>query len=162
MPDWKTLVDQHHSMAHPDGEYNLVTGPPASDETLANLETALGFKLPPEFRSFYSSLDGFGIASADDPSDVSWFFRPCGQIDQFSNDVREWFKETHERCAKRFFPFIDWLNGDGIGYMLDESGDPIDGVFEFNHELYKFDSAQDVNEFLRHVPAGIQDFLSIS
>lgn len=149
-------------MAHPDGEYNLVTGPPASDETLANLETALGFKLPPEFRSFYSSLDGFGIASADDPNDVSWFFRPCEQIVQFSTDVRGWFKETHERCAKRFFPFIDWSNGDGIGYMLDESGEPIDGVFEFNHELYKFDSAQDVNEFLRHVPAGIQDFLSLS
>lgn len=161
MADWNTLVEQHHLLAYPDGEHVLVKGASASQTGLANLEETLGFELPMEFRSFYSTIDGFGTGDPGDPDDVLWFFRPCAEIGQFCTDVRLWFQQTHGGYAERFFPFIDWVNGDGIGYLLDESGAPIECLFEFSHEQYRFDLNQDVSEFLRRVSSGIEEFLRV-
>lgn len=160
MPDWTTILKQHHSVAHPDDGFELVLVQPASDKELDALAAKLDIELPAEFRSFYLTHNGFGLSHESEPDAVSWFFKPLGQIESFADSVRNWFTETHKDYAARFFPFIDFENGDGLGYMADVSGGILDGLFCFEHECYKFDEDQDVNEFLTHAPITVQEFLS--
>ena len=161
MVDWLAIIRSYHAKAHANDGYRLVTGPPASNAALDALQEWAGFQLPDEFRSFYSVMDGFGIADDDRASaDTSWFFRPTDQIEPFTKEIRKWFQETHEAYALRFLSFIDFGNGDGMGYVEEEAGRPFDALFCFNHEAYRFDHDQDVNEFLEYLPVSLQEFLS--
>jgi len=160
MANWSKIIAAHHAKAHANDGYALVTRPAASDEQLEQLAGSLGITLPGEFRDLYSTCNGFGVAGDAELDEPWWFFRPTDQIESFAGDVRDWFAETHQKFADRFFPFIDFANGDGIGYVVDESGAIIDGLFCFEHENYKFDAEQDVNEFITHSPVTIEEFLT--
>ena len=160
MPNWLKIIAGHHAKAHANDGYTLVTRPAASAEQLDRLAVSLGIALPSEFRELYSACNGFGVASDNELDKTWWLFRPTDQIESFAGDVRSWFAETHQSFANRFFPFIDFSNGDGIGYIVDESGAIIDGLFCFEHENYEFDAEQDVNEFITHSPVTIEEFLT--
>jgi hypothetical protein len=160
MPDWVQIVESHHAKSHPNDGYRLVTRPSASHYTLDALKRSLGFEFPAEFRSLYLVFDGIGVSHRNEPDETWWLFLPTDQIESFCIDVRKWFRDTHEKYANRFFPFIDFANGDGMGYIVDEAGNPLDGLFCFEHESYRFDESQDVNEFLSHVPVSIEEFLA--
>ncbi|MFO0913567.1 MAG: SMI1/KNR4 family protein [Pirellulales bacterium] len=159
-PDWLQIIESHHAKAHPNDGYNLVTRPPASRSQLDELGDALGIQFPVDFRSLYLTCNGVGVVHKDDPDKIWWLFRPAEEIEGFAADVRNWFRKTHNKYADRFFPFIDFSNGDGIGYVVDESGIIIDGLFCFEHEKYRFKADQDVNDFLSHAPVTIEEFLT--
>ena len=158
MANWLDLVSKSHNRSHPAGEYELVVNAGVDTSKLAALEQKLGVKFPSEFRDFYSACNGFGIKS-DDEDQVSWLFVPSEEIESFATEIRRWFEETHPKFSNRFWPFIDFMNGDGIGYVLDDAGGVHDGLFCFEHESYRFNPEQDVNEFLRQKPVGIEEFL---
>lgn len=160
MPNWSQLAKSYLEKSDPDGLFKIVTGPPASAEALGALEAQLGFELPQEFRSLYSVMDGIGHFPDGEPEETIWLFYPTGQIGSLCDRAREWFGETHEDYANRFFPFIDWNNGDSMGYFLDDSGQPMDGLFCLEHELYGHDEAQDVNEFLSCWAESIKEVLT--
>ena len=160
MPNWSKLIADNHAKAHADDGFNLITRLAATNIQLDELSESLGITWPTDFRELYSTFDGFGVATNDEPDKIWWFFRPANEIPKFADDVRNWFLKTHEKCAARFFPFIDFSNGDGIGYIVDDTGVIMDGLFCFEHEQYKFDEEQDVNEFIIHVAVNIEEFLT--
>ncbi len=161
MPDWLKIIEAHHTKTHPKDGYNLVIRPPVSPDQLDELGDTLGIQFPNDFRSLYMTCNGFGVMHQnDDTKRIWWLFRPAEEIESFMADIRDWFRETHNKYANRFFPFIDFSNGDGIGYLVEESGILIDGLFCFEHEKYRFKPDQDVNEFLTHEPITIETFLT--
>ena len=160
MADWSIIIADQHSKAHPNDRCNLVAGPAATNQQLDELSESQGIALPQDFCELYLTHNGFGVADDDEPDKIWWFFRPTDQIADFANGMRSWFAKTHQKYADRFFPFIDFSNGDGIGYIVDESGLIMDGLSCFEHENYKFDEEQDVNEFITHAPVTIEEFLT--
>jgi len=161
MPDWLRIVKSHHAKMHPSDGYNLVTRPPASDRELDDVSTTLGVEFPREFKSLFKTCNGFGVVhEEDEPDKIWWFLRPTDQLRSFVDGIRNAFPEVHEKHAKRFFPFIDFSNGDALGYLVDEAGIIIDGLFCFEHEFCRFDEEQDINEFLSHTPLSIEELLT--
>ena len=158
MRDWIKLIGEVHAQSHGDS-MELVTQPGARPDILNDLATRLEIEFPDEFVELYSVCNGSGIRSPG-ASDACWFFRPAEEIIDFTEQLRGWFSKTHGKFASRFVPFIDFMNGDGIGYGLDADRSVIDGLICFEHERYRFDADQDVNEFLVHKPASIADFLN--
>ena len=158
MSDWNQLVTEFYKIDHADEPDSLVLGAPASDEVLDALASNLGFALPIEFRSFYGTYDGFGTKHDDGTTD--WFFAPTANIPELTEEIRDWYQETHPEIAARFVSFVDWGNGDSSGYLFSEAGAPLDGVYIFEHESYEFEEGQDWGEFLIPVDKSIRDFLA--
>ena len=158
MPDWKHIVARYHAAAHSDDEHALVTGDGALASEIEKTGDELGIKFPNEFASLYGTYDGIGVGSDDD--DIWWLFRPLDQLSQFANTIRESFSETHPETAERFFPFLDWANGDGMGYLMNESGEVLPGLYTFEHESFEFDEDQETEEFLSSIPVTIEEFLN--
>lgn len=102
MPDWIELLQRHHSATHPEDDFELKLGPPASDEQLQWLSNELEIKLPEEFCSLYACCDGVGIVSGT----ILWSFLPLRQVPRFACDIRDWFQETHPLVARRFVPSL--------------------------------------------------------
>jgi hypothetical protein len=147
MTNWQPIVDHFLRMSDPEGECNPYCPPGASDEVLAALEAALGVALPIELREFYRHCDGLGLVPRDGGS-MPLFVRPTHELSEFIASCRASFSETHPQYSQRFFPCVDWNNGDSSGFMLDLDGRFLDGIYTFSHEGYSFDAAQDVNDFL--------------
>lgn len=159
MPNWSQIIESYQARAHANDGFRLMTFSPASQEVLDHLQDELGLELPAEFRSLYSEFDGIGVVHESEPEIIWWLFRPTDEIASFCDEIRARFEGTHEGYATRFFPFIDLANGDGIGYVTEESGLAMNGLFLFEHESYKHAESQDVNEFLSHLPMSIEEFL---
>ena len=159
MHNWNQIVARHHSAAHRDDGYELVTRPGATGALIQETGAALGVAFPDEFIALYRVFDGIGIRNDDHGEEVLWFFQPLAQLQEFVATTRGWFRETHPELAARFFPFLDWANGDGMGYLTDESGSVLPGLFTFEHECYEFDEEQEPDEFLVSIPVTIEQFL---
>ncbi|MEM9412978.1 MAG: SMI1/KNR4 family protein [Planctomycetota bacterium] len=147
MHDWRTIINTHHDKVHVQPGDKLLIRNAATNADLDELQDELGFQLPDEFRSLYLQCDGFGL-TYEDNDQKWWFCHPIEQIPEFVNQTRKWFEETHPEPAARFFPFIDWANGDGMGYVLDGDGQVIDGLYCFEHENYEFEEDQELEEFV--------------
>ena len=160
MADWEGIVRLHHERAHAGDGFELVTNPGVAEEDLGLMERRLGFQFPAELRGFYSTFNGFGVQSSDSPGSVYWFIRPLEELPEFAETIRHWFQETHPDIAARYFPFVDWANGDGIGYLVDSEGQVLPGLYGFEHESYSFDEEQGAEEFLIEVPISIEEFLN--
>lgn len=161
MPDWLQLIQSNHAIEHPNDGFELFVCPPATDTEMDELGRTVGSELPQEFRSLYTTCNGFGVKHpGDEPATIWWFVRPTNQLQSFGNDVRNWFQKTHGKFAARFFPFIDYSNGDVLGYVKDESGLFFEGLFFFRHEHYQFSGHQDINDFLSHLPITLEEFLT--
>ena len=159
MPDWKKIVTRHHSVAHADDDYRLETGNGASPESITKIGNELGLVFPEEFASLYQTFNGIGVSSEHD-DDIWWLFCPLEQLPEFGMSIRDSFSEYHPNIAERFFPFIDWANGVGTGYLLDEGGRVFAGMYTFEHEALDYDEDQDPEEFLTSLPVSIEEFLS--
>ncbi|MBL9153880.1 MAG: SMI1/KNR4 family protein [Verrucomicrobiales bacterium] len=157
MNEWRPLINEYYKLAHTDDPNSLELGKPATTEELDSLDKELGFKMPPEFRSFYGEFNGFGT-KRDDETD--WFFVPISAIPNLTAVIRDWFKETHPEIARRYVAVVDWGNGDSSGYLFSEAGDPLEGFFIFEHESYEFEADQDWREFIIPVNSSIRNFLT--
>lgn len=159
MPDWVQIVNHQHEMGHADDEYELATMPGVSADLLDQLADRLGITLPEEFRDFYMTFNGFGVVPEDNPDDVSWFFQPLEDLPGFIESKRSSFADTHADLAVRFFPFIDWANGDSMGYLTDAAGIVQPGFYCFEHESYAYNADQEADEFISAYPVTIEEFL---
>ena len=148
--DWQGLITRKFNSDPCDGA-EMKFGAPATDEELAQVERQFGFSLPDEFRSLYSAYNGYGVVFDNKPDEIYWEFRPLQDLERFISECRDWIASTHSSVSLRFFPFYDSSTGDSAGYLLDENSMLLSGIYDFHHERYDFDEAQDYNEFI--VPA---------
>jgi hypothetical protein len=160
MKDWMDIVRRNHEWAHARDGCRLVTQDGADPQAIIQLEDRLGIHFPDEFHELYATLNGFGVASNGDSEHVWWLCTPLEEIPEFAEGIRKWFRGTHPDVAERFVAFIDWHNGDGEGYLFDEHGIALPGLYIFEHELYGFDEDQDIDEFLDEIPVTIEEFLN--
>ena len=107
MSDWRSIVSEYYERYFAD-QGSLVLGQPATVEDLDLLDKKTGIRMPPEFRSFYSELNGFGI---DRDGETEWFFVHTSEIPNLTADTRSWIEETHPEVAKRYIAVV---NGTGI------------------------------------------------
>ena len=121
------------------------------------MQMSLGFELPVEFHELYQTHDDVGVTGESD--EVHWMFRPVAEIPEFIDRIRDWFEGTHPQLAVRFFPSIDWSNGDGPAYLPSKSGELISGLFGFEHEELEFGETQAGDDFLRTAYNSIEEFL---
>lgn len=156
MKTWHQRVHEAHERDHKEDGLRLVTGPPASPKAIVDFEHVLGWTLPAEFHGLYQTFDGVGLASGEE--ETLWLLTPLAKIPQVIADVRTWFADTHPALARRYFPFIDWGNGDSSGYLLSEKGELLPGIWIFEHEAYEFDEAQPASAFLAAFVGNLQEF----
>ena len=160
VPNWKRIVDDFFRMSDPDGEYEHYAPSGASAATIVELESEIGVELPQELRDFYANYDGIGLVTRDDEAPMPLFIRQTTELAGFIRQCQSMIRDTHPNHAERYFPFIDWYNGDSSGFMLNASGQLVDGVFTFSHELYSYDAAQDLNDFIQPHSDSIASLLS--
>ena len=156
---WFDLIEKFHAGDHPDSPESLVIGEPSSPEDIAALEKTLGVKMPDDFKDFYGTCNGFGHKDGDE---VSWLFSPLDQIPATTSAARKWFYGTHPELAAGFVAFMDWDSGDYTGYVFEEDGTLVEGIFDFDHESYEADEDQDFEEFLSPLFLSIEDFFELS
>jgi len=161
MPDWSRFAYGYHAVAHADDGYQLVMQPGVSAEDVVGMGERLGISLPDEFRDLYMTLNGFGVTSDNSPEGTYWLCRPLDHLPDFIRIMRKGFSPTHPHIASRFFPFIDFANGDSMGYLTETGGVILPGLACFEHELYKYDDGQDPSEFLSLTSLTIEEFLSV-
>ena len=154
---WRDLIERHHEWAHATDEYDLVTLPGISFDDIAEVEATLGFTFPREFVSLYRVVGGVGVKAGEDKR--YWLFTPLKEIPGFVSRIRDWIGETHPDCASRFFPFIDWSDGDGSGYLVSSSGKVLPGLYHFEHDSFEFDPDQNEKSFLIPLYKSIDAFL---
>ena len=157
MENWKELITRFHSADHPESPESLHIGPPATAEEIAAFEAKAGFRFPEEFHDLYRSCNGFG---RKDGAEVIWFCAPLEEIPNMSEQARKWFTGTHPELAAQFVAFIDWESGDYTGYVFDEEGEVFEGLFDFEHESYDYESKQDPDEFILPMFPSLKDLLS--
>jgi len=153
---WRTIIENQHKRNHPKNEYKLIFRDGCIDSDIRDIEQSLSVSFPKELSDLYTDFDGFGKSA--EGGNTLWFFVPLPQLINFVGEVRDWFEETHSSIAKRFLPVFDWGSGDSVGYLYNNAGE-VDGLYEFNHELYEFDESQDWKEFLIKDSKNITDFL---
>lgn len=159
MANWKSLVDKFFRRADPKNSFRHIVKAGASPDAIKATEMQIGISIPDELRSFYRCFNGIGLGWGDEP-DAPRFIRPIEDLPDFVVQARSWFAETHCDLASRFFAFIDWENGDVMGYMRQEDGTFYPFLVTFLHELYRFDATQDADEFIEQGPESLAEFLS--
>ena len=159
MIKWKSLIDSFFRNSDPDGDFRHIANPPASAEAIAAAEAMLRTSIPEELRSFYLCYNGIGMVAGDEP-DSPRLIRPIEELPKFVIQGQSRFAETHPDFASRFFPFIDWENGDVMGYMFQNDGSLYPFLVTFMHEQYSFRASQDANEFLAQGPESLEDLFT--
>ncbi len=147
MTNWQHIIDHFLRMSDSEGECDHYSPAGASEESLARLESELGISLPSELREFYLHSDGLGLVPRDGSS-MPLFVRPTHELVEYMQFCRSSFSGTHPVYAHRYFPCVDWYNGDSSGFMLDSDGRFVEGIYTFSHESYSYDADQDAGEFL--------------
>jgi hypothetical protein len=157
MKSWDDLVNESHERDHEGDGFQLVKMPPATSDEIDSLQKLIGIKLPDEFRDLYLAINGFGVVGKS--AEIYWSFIPLDKILGFIASTREFFQDTHPDVAKRFFPFIDWSDGDASGYMISPSDRLLPSLFDFQHDDYEFEETQEGSEFLVTATRNIKDFI---
>ena len=160
--NWKRLLEEQHNVSiDGDESISLLTGPPASGESLDLLEKKFGVDFPDEFRSFYSQHNGYGQTYERDGSvEKDWLILPMERMTTFDT-LSDWKTEAHREAAKKLLVIIDFGTGDVAGYKLNESGGIISSELHvFSHERIDFDPNQNPQEFIFQYWDGIAHFLA--
>ncbi|EGF24449.1 SMI1/KNR4 family protein [Rhodopirellula baltica] len=159
MTAWAELLIRHHAAAHADSGCEPLFGDAAPLERLDDLPSKIGLPLPRELRDLYRSVDGYGLKMDADSMLSPWLIVPTSELADFVSSCRSTIADTHENLSRRFLPFIDWANGDSMGYIYDRNGNLTDGLHMFMHELFRYDADQDPDDFFRSFNGSIADFL---
>ena len=120
MKDWLPLIRDFYAQNGVTGD--IWIGEPATDQSIAEFEEALGLRVSAEFRSLYQQCDGTNEVSEDRPQ-LHFGFVPIRTLPSFIEDVRRSFRDKHPVEAEQFFPFFDRGGGSFLGFMYsDEDG----------------------------------------
>ena len=155
MTNWTELAQRYFASNNINPKDQLLNdGASLTNITLTT--SSLGIKVPQEFVDLYSVHNGIGFVN---PDMTWWLFRPLEHLAEFIPQTSDWFRKNHDELASRFFPFIDWGNGDGTGYLLNEHRKLLAGLYHFNTGAYDFDDdEQDSAEFLNLEYESIEQF----
>ncbi|MDM4019577.1 SMI1/KNR4 family protein [Roseiconus lacunae] len=159
MTDWLELLTRHHAAAQADSGYEPLFGDAAPPERLDDAQSKIGLPLPAELRNLYGSVDGYGLKMEADCMLSPWFIVPTSELVNFVSSCRNAIVETHPNLSGRFLPFIDWANGDFMGYVYDRNGNLIEGLHLFLHEKFQHCADQEPDEFFHSFDGSIADFL---
>lgn len=159
MTDWLHVLTRHHAVAQADSGYEPIFGDPATQERLDEIQTQIGLPLPAELKDLYRSVDGYGLQLNRDRMLSLWFIVPTSSLPGFVSAQRCAIASTHKNLSERYLPFIDWANGDSMGYLYDVNGSQMNGLHLFMHELYDHESDQAADEFFRSFEGSIEEFL---
>ncbi len=159
MSNWNSIVAAFFGKADPENLFRHCVGDGASLDAIQAAESEIGIRLPDELREFYLNCNGLGLSAGDEP-DVPRFIRPIEQLPAFVRETRADFAGTHSDLASRFLAFVDWENGDAMGYLQQPDRTFFPFLVTFLHEQYRYDAAQDPNDFLTPGPASLIEFLS--
>ena len=61
----------------------MIFGEAADARTIDDLERKFCFHFPDEFRSLYTTYDGYGVTYDTKPGEIYWDFRPIGDLEAF-------------------------------------------------------------------------------
>ncbi|MEX1041843.1 MAG: SMI1/KNR4 family protein [Pirellulaceae bacterium] len=159
MTNWLDLLTRHHAVAQADSDYEPLFGDPASPDRLEEVEAEIGLALPAELKDLYLSVDGYGVRMDEESTLSLWFIVPSSALPSFVANQREGFAGTHKSLSERFLPFIDWANGDSMGYLFDRDGKLLDGLYKFMHGQYGYEADQDPDEFFDWFESSIAEFM---
>ncbi|WP_286766596.1 MULTISPECIES: SMI1/KNR4 family protein [Rhodopirellula] len=159
MTNWLDLITRHHAAAQADSGYEPIFGDAASLERIDDAQATIGVPIPTELRDLYRSVDGYGLQMDPESMLSPWFIVPTSELADFVATHRSTIADTHNSLSKRFLPFIDWANGDAMGYIYDRDGDLVDGLHIFSHELYRYEEDQDPGDFFRSFDGSLAEFL---
>jgi len=159
MADWRRIVEEFFRCSDPDGEFHHEMRPGALAGTIDTVQSELGLQFPDECREFYRHFNGIGLVAAENGDD-RLFVKPVEELPKFAQSCRSMFAETHANHASRFFPIIDWGNGDATGYLLDDNGDLLPHLHTVMHELYRYDEDQVADEFIQSTGENFANFLT--
>lgn len=159
MTDWLELLARHQAAAQAESGYEPIFGDSASPEAVDRIQSMIGLAFPAELIELYRSVDGYGLEMDLDSRLSPWFIVPTSELFAFVSSQRNAFAETHKSLSDRFLPFIDWANGDSMGYIYDRDGNLIDGLHMFMHELYQYEADQEPDDFFRSFEGSIAEFL---
>jgi hypothetical protein len=160
MPNWETIVTKFFAVSDPDGDYDHHAPSGAPADEIETLESKLGISFPSEFHDFYRHFNGIGLVDRQEPDHIPLFLRPIDEIHDYMEQCRSRFKETHPDEARRYFPFVDWWNGDSSGYWFNRDGQIEPYICTFYHELYVYEEGQDVGDFIKPHAQSIADLLT--
>ena len=157
MQKWTKLIStQFETLADGAPEIRCLLGNPASERDIDNAERRLNVKFPAEFRSLYSTHNGFGSAYDEDSNEIQdWLGLPLNQIRRLVDVDADWESPAHKKAAEQFLVVIDFKTGDFAGYKLNSEGQIIgDQLLIFTHERLDFTPEQAPNEFIfEHWPS---------
>ena len=158
MNEWLNLFQRHRASDPCDG-CEMVFGEAADAGKIDELERKFGFRFPAEFWSLYTTYDGYGVTFDNKPGEIYWDFRPLGDLELFVKQYHDAIVETHPSVATSFYPFFDWSTGDSAGYLLDDNGQPLPGLYDFYHAGYEADPTQDFTDFLEKASDTIVSYI---
>ena len=156
MTNWGSLFQSHFDSTKTRDELTeLLLLPGAQISQIQSIVSRLGFDTPEEFLELYSTFNGVGHKQGE--NELDWF-KQLSSLEEFGESCRMWMEE-HEEVSMRYFPFIDFNNGESAGYMHDENGNRLDGVFFHYTGAYEYDEDQPWTEFIVRETQSIEDFL---
>jgi hypothetical protein len=159
MTNWLRLLERHHASAHADSDYEPIFGDAASQGRIDDIQAIIGVPFPTELRDLYLSVDGYGLKMDPESMLSPWFVVPTLELPDFVARHRSTIADTHKSLSERFLPFIDWANGDAMGYIYDRDGALVEGLHVFSHELYCDVEDQDLDDFFRSFEGSLAEFL---
>jgi|GEM_PF-1753020 len=138
-------------------DFVLSIAPPASSDDIEAMRKEMPRVIPNELFDLYAACDGCSLDAGDQKY---WFFVPLKQLAGLTKTTEQWYLKTHPQLEGRFHPFIDWGNGDSMGYFLSESSELLPGLHCFEHENLEYDSEQDCDEFISRWNSDIRGLLT--
>jgi len=151
MQKWTKLISsQFETLADGAPDIRCLLGKPASERGIANAERRLNVEFPSEFRSRYSTHNGFGAAYDENSNEIQdWLGLPLNKIRRLVDVDADWESAAHEKAAEQFLVVIDFKTGDYAGYKLNSEGQIVsDNLLIFNHERLDFTPDQAPSEFI--------------
>lgn len=134
MENWKALVETTMDPEDREGE-EFQFGPPATEAEMAEVETALGLKIPEEMRSFLKECNG-----ADQPFGA-WVVFPIAEMISENQGLREDYADW--KCQALLPNVLFFSDIMGTGDMYGICASPFEGVAVgeivlFDHETGTF------------------------
>jgi hypothetical protein len=150
--NWQNLIKNYCEYFK--GRVSL--GPAATESDFDKLKKETNYNWPTEFLELYGLHNGIGSPDADIEGGIDWFYLPTQLIPDFSKHVQRWYVDTHKQLCDQFLPFINYGNGDAIGYNRLCVND-INLLYIFSHEDCKNDASQPIEEFIYPISRNLKE-----
>ena len=151
---WLEIVRKYYVAQASYNATEIFFSPPCVDGEIKKWECDQNIKLNDEFIDLYKTCNGFGVFNN---KIKEYMLIPLDSLSAFIKESRSTFQQTHPEIALRFYPFIDWGNGDVSGFLYSTNCSLLKNIYTFEHESYEHDSDQKWGEFISTGEKCIED-----